>query len=108
MRAAGYLLVTLGAFTGCGGTEPDIPRLGGTQYDLSLYPALPTSRVGDCDRALTRVFMILSRRGTFELQVAAVDHCPSRTHEWRYFAPTVSGGYYLDGDRIDFLPNLSL
>jgi hypothetical protein len=107
MRADGYPLTTLRVLTGCGGTEPDIPRLPGTLYEV-LRPGGPHEPRRRLRCGLIRVYMALSRRGTFELRLDVADHCPSQTPEWRYFGVDASGGYYLDSDRSDFYPNLNL
>jgi hypothetical protein len=67
---------------------------------------LLTRRTPDCDRLLSRVYLGISARGTFELSINVIDDCTRGGQGFSYFEVYRNGGYYVDGNELTFNPNL--
>jgi hypothetical protein len=96
--------VTAAFLAGCG-TEPDVARLGDGLYETAYDPPPVTRLISGCDRMLSRVLLIITARGTFELSINVIDDCSRSGEGFSYFEICRHGGYYLDGSELTFQPN---
>ena len=87
------------------GTDPDLQRLPNGQYETGYDPPMLTRSTPGCDRMLSRAFLVISARGTFELSINVIDDCSREGQGFSYFEILRSGGYYLDGSGLTFTPN---
>jgi hypothetical protein len=87
------------------GTGPDIERLEDGVYDRDYDPPPVTRMLPGCDRLLSRVFLVISSRGSFELGINVIDDCSRSGKGFSYFGVSRNGGYYVDGSELTFLAN---
>jgi hypothetical protein len=88
------------------GTGPDLERLPGGLYHTEYDPPLMTNSTNTCDRMVSRVLLVVSERGTFELSINVIDDC-SRGGDGFTFEVYRNGGYFRNGDALVFAPNTS-
>jgi hypothetical protein len=99
-----WSIVAAASVVSCG-TDPDLQRLPDGQYETEYDPPLLTRSTPGCDRMLSRAFLVISARGTFELSINVIDDCSRGGQGFSYFGILRSGGYYLDGSGLTFTPN---
>jgi hypothetical protein len=104
MRSLVSWWIAAGLLVSCG-TEPEVGRLANGNYEAAYQPPLLTSHTPACDRLLSRVFLVVSRRGTFELSINVIDACTGGGQGCTYFEIFRSGGYFLDATEVSFTPN---